>query len=214
MPIPRPGAIFEGSVVEARESEIQVRSDDTTPGTKVIVEITRSYHGPFAPGTRVAGYSYHQPSMCGSGPIAVGMRVMVWSADVHAPFRVGPLYEDVEPQNAFAMFAWVADAPRFPPSVAHATVAIRGALEPREAQDLYRRARTPAGETCEIRRAKEYATVSCGSAFHGNDARFKVLFERVGDRWIEVMRYELDTEAEAKIDADATRAAAAAGSTS
>jgi hypothetical protein len=41
-----------------------------------------------------------------------------------------------------------------------------------------------------------------------------VVFEQVANRWIEVMRYQLDAQAEQQIETDASQAAASADSKS
>ena len=51
-------------------------------------------------------------------------------------------------------------------------------------------------EHCEIVSDGNFAQVSWGKAFGGNDARFKVIFERASGGWIEILRYQApDTDA-------------------
>ena len=53
-------------------------------------------------------------------------------------------------------------------------------------------------EHCEIVSDGNYAQVSWGKAFGGNDARAKVIFERADGGWIEILRYEAPTPTPAR----------------
>src|SRR6185503_9202003 len=58
------------------------------------------------------------------------------------------------------------------------------------AAELRARARTGKEQRCDIAGAGDFAQVSWGKAFGGNDAKHKVIFERVAGEWIEILRYD------------------------
>ena len=53
-------------------------------------------------------------------------------------------------------------------------------------------------EHCEIVSDGNFAQVSWGKAFGGNDARAKVIFERAEGGWIEILRYQAPTPTPAR----------------
>jgi hypothetical protein len=198
--MPAPVVLFEGVVVEAHVTELPFTSTQTVPGTAVTIEISRSYQGPFTTGTRVRGQRRNAAGLCNSGPVGVGDHVMVWSTHAHAPFDLSVL-EEGEESFALARLMRLSDAPGT--LVAGQQLVLRGSLSVQDAKALFARTGMPAGERCEIRGIQNDALVICGSVFHGNDARYKVLFEKSAGRWTEVMRYELDGDTEARLQADA-----------
>ncbi len=88
----------------------------------------------------------------------------------------------VVPQGPFAALALAAGEPRrsLRPSLKNAS--LRGEIDAGLAAELHARARPGRREHCEIASDGNYAQVSWGKAFGGNDARFKVIFERVAWR--------------------------------
>ena len=76
---------------------------------------------------------------------------------------------------------------------------LRGEIDGGLASELHARARPARREHCEISSVGNYAQVSWGKAFGGNDARHKVIFERVnGGQWVEILRYEAPTPTPAR----------------
>jgi hypothetical protein len=75
---------------------------------------------------------------------------------------------------------------------------LRGNLDAGLAARFQERARPGPHEHCEISTDGSYAQVSWGKAFGGNDARHKVIFERVNGEWVEILRYEAPTPAPAR----------------
>ena len=67
---------------------------------------------------------------------------------------------------------------------------LRGEIDAGLAAELHARARPGRREHCEISSDGNYAQVSWGKAFGGNDARIKVIFERADGGWVEILRYE------------------------
>ena len=82
---------------------------------------------------------------------------------------------------------------------------LRGEIDAGLAAELHARARPGRREHCEISSDGNYAQVSWGKAFGGNDARYKVIFERANGGWVEILRYEAPapTPARSRIAAEA-----------
>jgi hypothetical protein len=189
-PINVPRAVFEGRVVAVKEIEIYVRANRTTPGQETIIEVVHSFHGPYRVGERVATRQITMASMCGTS-VGVGTRVQVWSdQDSDSLSLAGVLYEDSEEfSGPFAELAKVSGVARSSAEPALAGMLLRGDIDDREAASLMHASKLEARESCEVVRSGNHAQVGCGTAYGGNDARVKVLFERVRGSWIEVMRY-------------------------
>ena len=75
---------------------------------------------------------------------------------------------------------------------------LRGDIDASLASELRTRAGTGRQQRCDIAAAGNFAQVSWGTAFGGNDARHKVMFERVADQWVEILRYEAPTPTPAR----------------
>jgi hypothetical protein len=75
---------------------------------------------------------------------------------------------------------------------------LRGEIDDSVASQLRARARTGKNQRCEIASAGKFAQVSWGKAFGGNDARHKVIFERVDREWVEILRFDAPTPTPAR----------------
>jgi hypothetical protein len=157
---------------------------------RALVEVVKSYHGPYGPGQQVETLAIEDSKQC-MGALESGSHVMVRS-EAGGPFEiVTTLSKDrTVAVGPIAALARVADEPRrsLRPSLKNAY--LRGEIDGALAADLYARARPDRGARCEISSAGNYAQVSWGRAFGGNDARNKVIFERAESGWVEILRYQ------------------------
>jgi hypothetical protein len=225
-PIYAPHAAFEAYVVS-----VQSVKDSTSPfgaqlARHAVVEVIRSFHGPYSAGQQVETITIVGANSCGRF-VEEGGHVMVVS-ETGGPFEIVealPKARLAVPQGPFASLSYVEGEARSSKRPALKNASLRG-IESSLAADLRRRAKAGKGERCDIVSDGTYAQVSWGKAFGGNDARSKVIFERAADRWVEIMRYEAPNPTPARdrskrgkraLWADATglapRAAAHSGST-
>jgi hypothetical protein len=102
------------------------------------------------------------------------------------------------PHGLFAALALVTDEPRHSRRASLKNSSLRGDIDARLAARFRERAQPGRREHCDISSAGDYAQVSWGKAFGGNDARHKVIFERVAGEWVEILRYEAPTPTPAR----------------
>jgi hypothetical protein len=69
-------------------------------------------------------------------------------------------------------------------------VSLRGEIDAGLAAQLIAQAQPPGREPSEISSVGNYAQVSWGKAFGGNDARNKVIYELTASGWVEILRYQ------------------------
>jgi hypothetical protein len=185
-----PHAAFEAYVVEVHASK-DSRSEYGVQHTRqALVEVVRSFHGPYSPGQQVETFTIDGMHPC-AGPIEEGGHVMVVS-ESGGPFEIVQTLPkaQVVPQGPFAALAYAAGEPKHSlrPSLKNAT--LRGDIDVGLAAELHARARLTPREHCEIVSDGKLAQVSWGKAFGGNDARSKVIFERAVSGWVEILRYQ------------------------
>jgi hypothetical protein len=189
-PILAPHAAFEAYVVEVHVPKDLRSAFGVQRSLQALVEVVRSFHGPYSPGQQVETLTIEAMHRC-AGAVEEGDHVMVVS-ESGGPFEIVELLPkaQVVPQGVFAALAYAAgDARRsLRPSLKNAS--LRGDIDAGLASDLRTRAKTGKYEHCEIVGDGNLAQVSWGKAFGGNDARFKVIFERANGAWIEVLRYQ------------------------
>jgi hypothetical protein len=175
--IDAPHAVFEAYVVESSAQ-------------RALVEVVRSYHGPYGPGQTVETVAIEDTNRC-IDAVAPGAHVLVGS-ESGAPFEIVATLPGMEAleEGPFSALALANDEPRrsLRPSLRNAS--LHGDLDGALAAHLYARARPGRRARCEISRAGSYAQVSWGEAFGGNDARNKVIFERTDGGWVEILRYQ------------------------
>jgi hypothetical protein len=184
-----PHAVFEAYVVEVHSPKDARSIFGAQLTRQALVEVVRSFHGPYSAGQQVETITLVGAHSCG-GAVEEGGHVMVVS-ESGGPFEIVEALpkEQVAPRGAFAALAYVPGEPRrsLRPSLKNAS--LRGEIDSGLASNL--RARAQAGrERCEIASDGNYAQVSWGKAFGGKDARFKVIFERAQGGWIEILRYQ------------------------
>ena len=190
-PINAPHAAFEAYVVS-----VHTVKDSTSPfgaqlARQALVEVVRSFHGPYSAGQQVETITLVGTHSCG-GFVEEGGHVMVIS-ESGGPFEIVealPKAQVAVPQGPFASVAYAAGDPRrsLRPSLKNAS--LRGEIDAGLAAELRARARTGKREHCDIVSDGSVAQVSWGKAFGGNDARSKVIFERTDNAWVEILRYQ------------------------
>jgi hypothetical protein len=183
--IDAPHAVFEAYVVESG-------------ARRALVEVVRSYHGPYGPGQTVETITIEDTSPC-MDVVAPGAHVLVGS-ESGGPFEIVAVLPNIEvlEEVPFAALAFTDDEPRRSLRPTLKNVSLRGEVDGGLAAQLYARARPDRRAHCEISRAGSYAQVSWGEAFGGNDARHKVIFERVDRGWVEILRYQAPEPAPAR----------------
>ena len=197
-PIEAPHAVFEAYVVDVHAPQVSASEFGVLRTRRALVEVSRSFHGPYSPGQQVETLTIDAPNTCG-GAVESGAHVMVRS-------ETGGAFEIVEifppgaavPNGLFAALALVADEPRHSRRPSLKNVSLRGEIDAGLAAQFRKRAQPGRRENCEISSAGDYAQVSWGKAFGGNDARHKVIFERVAGEWVEILRYDAPTPAPAR----------------
>jgi hypothetical protein len=189
-PLNAPHAAFEAYVVA-----VHAVNDARSPfgvqlARRALVEVVRSFHGPYNAGQQVETITLVGARSCG-GFVEEGGHVMVVS-ESGGPFEIVEALPKTQaaPQGPFAAVAYAAGEPRrgLRPSLKNAS--LRGVIDAGLASELRARARTGKRDHCEIASDGNYAQVSWGKAFGGNDARFKVIFEHAYGGWVEILRYE------------------------
>ena len=185
-----PHAAFEAYVVEVHEPQDSRSAFGVLHTRRALVEVVRSFHGPYSPGQQVETLTIEAMRGCAIS-VEEGGHVMVVS-ESGGPFEIVESLPkaQVVPQGPFAALAYAGGEPRrsLRPSLKNAT--LLGEIDPSLAVELRARAQTVSREHCDIVSDGNFAQVSWGKAFGGNDARFKVIFERANGGWTEVMRYQ------------------------
>ncbi len=188
-PILAPHAAFEAYVVEVHAPKDSRSAFGVQRNLQALVEVVRSFHGPYSPGQQVETLTIEAMHRC-AGSVEEGDHVMVVS-ESGGPFEIVELLPkaQVVPQGAFAALAYAAGEPRRSRRQSLKNASLRGEIDNGLASDLRARAKT-GHEHCEIVSDGNLAQVSWGKAFGGNDARFKVIFERAQGGWVEILRYQ------------------------
>lgn len=189
-PINAPHAVFEAYVVAVHAVKDASSPFGAQLARRALVEVVRSFHGPYSAGQQVETITLVGAHSCG-GFIEEGARVMVLS-ESGGPFEIVealPKTQDA-PQGAFAAVAYAVGEPRRGDRPSLKNAALRGQINASLAAELRARARTARRDHCDIVGDGNYAQVSWGKAFGGNDARFKVIFEHAHGGWVEILRYE------------------------
>ena len=189
-PIHAPHAAFEAYVVEVHSPKESRSALGVLRTRQALVEVVRSFHGPYSPGQQVETLTIEAMHSC-AGSIEAGGHVMVVS-ESGGPFEIVeslPIAQ-VVPEGPFAALAYAAGEPRRSLRPLLKNSSLRGEIDAALAAELRLRAEPGRREHCEIVGAGNYAQVSWGKAFGGNDARHKVIFEHVDAAWVEVLRYE------------------------
>jgi hypothetical protein len=189
-PIDAPHAAFEAYVVEVHAPQASRSAFGVQHTQRALVEVVRSFHGPYALGQQVETLTLEAPDACG-GAVEAGGHVLVVS-ESGGPFEIVEVLPKAQviPQGPFAALAYAAGEPHhsFRPSLKNAS--LRGQIDLGLAADLRARAQPGRRDHCEIASDGNFAQVSWGKAFGGNDARFKVIFEHAHGGWIEILRYQ------------------------
>jgi hypothetical protein len=188
-PIYAPHAAFEAYVVS-----VQPLKDFRSPfgaqlARHALVEVVRSFHGPYSAGQQVETITLVSAHSCG-GFVEEGGHVMVVS-ETGGPFEIVEALPKAQviPQGPFAALGYVNGEARVSKRPALKNASLRNVDNGLAAQ-LRARARTGKDERCEIVSDGTFAQVSWGKAFGGNDARSKVIFERAENKWVEILRYQ------------------------
>jgi hypothetical protein len=192
-PIEAPHAVFEAYVVEVDGTQVTSSIFGVLRTHRALVEVVRSYHGPYSPGQQVETLTIESPDACGH-ILRSGAHVMVRS-ETGGPFEI---VETILPgvrmsPGPFAALALAEDEPRHSRRPSLKNVSLRGGIDGGLAAQFRERAGLRRSDRCDISVAGNYAQVSWGKAFGGNDARHKVIFEHVASAWIEILRYEAPT---------------------
>lgn len=189
-PIDAPHAAFEAYVVEVHKPQDSRSAFGMQRTRQALVEVVRSFHGPYSPGQQVETLTIEAMHTC-AGAIEAGGHVMVVS-ESGGPFEIVESLPkaQVVPEGPLAALAYAVGEPRrsLRPSLKNAW--LHGEIDAGLAAELRARARPARREHCEIVSDGNYAQVSWGKAFGGNDARHKVIFEHVDGAWVEILRYE------------------------
>ena len=193
-----PHAAFEAYVVEVHEPQDSRSAFGVLHTRRALVEVVRSFHGPYSPGQQVETLTIETMRGCAVS-VEEGGHVMVVS-ESGGPFEIVESLPkaQVVPRGPFAALAYAAGEPRrsLRPSLKNAS--LHGEIDASLAVELRARAHPKSRERCDIVSDGTFAQVSWGKAFGGNDARNKVIFERANGVWTEVMRYQAPTPAPAR----------------
>ena len=197
-PMNAPHAAFEAYVVDVREVKDARSPFGAQVARHALVEVVRSFHGPYSAGQQVETFTIVGAHTCG-GFVEEGGHVMVVS-ETGGPFEIVEALPKTQaaPQGPLPAVAYATGEARrsLRPSLKNAS--LRGEIDAGLASELRARARNGKHQRCDISSAGNYAQVSWGKAFGGNDARHKVIFERVAGEWVEILRYEAPAPAPAR----------------
>ena len=189
-PIDAPHAVFEAYVVEVHAPQDSRTEFGVQRTQRALVEVSQSFHGPYSPGQQVETLTTVGAFVCGS-TVESGGRVIV-ASESGGPFEIIKVLPKAQlvPNDPFAALGFASGEPRrsLRPSLKNAQ--LRGDIETPLAAQLHARSRAGRRELCEITSSGNYAQVSWGKAFGGNDARHKVIFERAHGGWVEILRYK------------------------
>jgi hypothetical protein len=197
-PIEAPHAVFEAYVVEVHAPQASSSTFGVLRTRRALVEVVRSFHGPYSPGQQVETITIDAVNACG-GAVESGSHVLV-ASEFGGAFEIVELLPkaQVVPQGPFAALGYATGEPRRGLRRSLKNASLRGEIDASLASELHARARPGRYERCEIASDGTYAQVSWGKAFGGNDAKSKVIFERVNGGWIEILRYEAPTPTPAR----------------
>jgi len=198
-PIEAPHAVFEAYVVEVHAPQDSRTAFGVQRTQRALVEVSRSFHGPYSPGQQVETLTAVGAFVCGR-VVESGGHVMV-ASESGGPFEIIEVMPKarVIPDDPFAALSLAAGEPRRSLRRSLKNTQLRGDVDVPLAAQLHARARAGQREHCEIISAGNYAQVSWGKAFGGNDARFKVIFERAHGGWVEILRYKAPAPTPARI---------------
>ena len=196
-PIYAPHAAFEAYVVEVRPVKDSRSPFGAQLARQALVEVVRSFHGPYSAGQQVETITIVGAHSCG-GFVEAGGHVMVVS-QTGGPFEIVEALPkaQVVPQGPFAALAYVEDDARSSKRAVLENASLRN-VDSGLAAELRTRAKPGKRERCDIVSDGNFAQVSWGKAFGGNDARSKVIFERAGNQWVEILRYQAPTPTPAR----------------
>ncbi len=191
-PIEAPHAVFDAYVVEVNPPHISASAFGVQRTQRALVEVIRSFHGPYSPGQQVETLTIQTANACGA--VNPGTHVLVGS-DSGGPFEIIEVFPEgrVVPHGPFVALALAAEEPRHSKRRTLKNVSLRGSIDAGLAAKLHAQAQPPRREQSEIRGVGNYAQVSWGKAFGGNDARGKVIYELTVSGWVEILRYEAPT---------------------
>lgn len=189
-PIEAPHAVFDAYVIEVHAPQYSRSAFGVQRTRRALVEVIRSFHGPYGPGQQVEALAIDEANSCDVG-VESGAHVIVGS-DSGGPFEIVETLTEagLVAHGPFATLALAADERRHSrrSSLKHAS--LRGEIDGALAAKLFGRARPGRGQQCEISSVGNFAQVSWGKAFGGNDARHKVIFEHTDRGWVEILRYQ------------------------
>ncbi|HEU4779578.1 MAG TPA: hypothetical protein VFS58_06805 [Steroidobacteraceae bacterium] len=189
-PINAPHAAFEAYVVAVHAVKDAHSPFGAQLARQALVEVVRSFHGPYNAGQQVETITLVGAHSCG-GFVEEGGHVMVIS-ESGGPFEIVEALPKsrIVPQGPFAALAYAAGETRRSLHPSSKNALLRGEIDAALAAELHARARPEQRQRSEIVSDGNYAQVSWGKAFGGNDARSKVIFERAQGGWIEILRYQ------------------------
>ncbi|HEY6124870.1 MAG TPA: hypothetical protein VIV63_09470 [Steroidobacteraceae bacterium] len=192
-PIEAPHAVFDAYVIEVDAPRSSPTAFGIRHTRRALVEVVRSFHGPYAPGQQVETLTIERANGCG-GVVESGAHVVVRS-ETGGPFEIIETLSagSAIPEGPFAALAFAGDEQRKSLRPALKNASLRGGIDFGLAARLHSRARPGREVHSEISGAGNFAQVSWGKAFGGNDARHKVVFERTARGWVEILRYEAPT---------------------
>jgi hypothetical protein len=188
-PIYAPHAAFEAYVVAVHPVKDSISPFGAQLARHALVEVVRSFHGPYSAGQQVETITIVGAHSCG-GFVEEGGHVMVVS-ETGGPFEIVEALPkaQVVPRGPFAALAYVEGEARSSKRPALKNASLRN-VDNGLAAELRTRAKTAKSERCDIVSDGTFAQVSWGKAFGGNDARSKVIFERADNKWVEILRYQ------------------------
>ncbi len=194
-PLEAPHAVFEAYVVDVDAPQISTSTFGVLRTRRALVEVVRSYHGPYSPGQQVETLTMNSCGIVAES----GAHVLVRS-ETGGPFEIVETIPkgSVVLQGPFATLALVSAEPRHSRRPSLKNASLHGEVDASLAAQFRERARPGRREHCDISSAGTFAQVSWGKAFGGNDARHKVIFERVAGEWVEILRYEAPTPTPAR----------------
>ena len=197
-PIYAPHAAFEAYVVAVHPVQDSSSPFGAQLSRHALVEVVRSFHGPYSAGQQVETITLVSAHSCGRF-VEEGGHVMVVS-ETGGPFEIVEALPkaQVVPQGPFAALAYVEGEARSSKRPGLKNASLRSEVDNGLAADLRARAKAGKGERCDIVSNGTFAQVSWGKALGGNDARSKVIFERAENRWVEILRYQAPAQTPAR----------------
>jgi hypothetical protein len=196
-PIYAPHAAFEAYVVAVHSVKDASSPFGAQLARHALVEVVRSFHGPYSAGQQVETITIVGARSCG-GFVEEGGHVMVVS-ETGGPFEIVEALPKAQviPKSPFAALGYVEGEARASKRGVLKNASLRN-VDNGLAAELRMRARAGKDERCDIVSDGTFAQVSWGKAFGGNDARSKVIFERADKQWVEILRYEAPTPTPAR----------------